>query len=85
MATLKTFFSAMTRKRYYRIHTSVPPNPRTHKPPRGVHVVVVGRAQAPPPLEPPPHGRNSPLHPRPTPPPKTTPCPPPPPPPPPEF
>ena len=26
-ATLKTFFSAMTRKRYYRIHTSVPPSP----------------------------------------------------------
>ena len=29
-ATLKTFFSAKTRKRYYRIHTCVPPNPQTH-------------------------------------------------------
>ena len=52
-ATLKTFFSTMTRKRYYRIHTSVPPNPQTYIPPGGMHVVVVGRAQAPPPWEPP--------------------------------
>ena len=28
-ATLKAFFSAKTGKRYYRIHTSVPPNPQT--------------------------------------------------------
>ena len=32
MATLKTFFSAMTRKRYHHIHTSVPPTPQTHTP-----------------------------------------------------
>ena len=32
------------------IHTSVPPNPQTHNPPGGMHVVVVGRAQAPPTL-----------------------------------
>ena len=31
-AALKTFFSARTRKRYYRIPTSVPPNPQTHTP-----------------------------------------------------
>ena len=39
--------------RYYHIHTSVPPNPQTHIPPGGMHVVVVGRTQAPPPWEPP--------------------------------
>ena len=61
MATLKTFFSAMTRKRCYCIHTSVPPNPQTHIPLGGMHLVVVGRAQAPPTLgTPPPHGRNPP-------------------------
>ena len=45
------------------------------------HVVVVGVAQAPPPLEPPPTAEIPPYTPsRPPPPPKTTPCPPPPPP-----
>ena len=82
-ATLKTFFSAKTRKRYYRIHTSVPPNPQTHIPPGGMHVVVVGRAQVPPPWDPPPRRLNPPPYTlQPTPPPKkTTPSPPPPPPP----
>ena len=64
-ATLKTFFPAKTRKRYHHIHTSVPPNPQTHIPPGGMHVVVVGHAQAgnpargrtPPP--PPPTSRGS--------------------------
>ena len=60
MATLKTFFSAMTRKRYYRIHTSIPPNPQTHIPPGGMHVVVVGRAQAPHLRNPPPPRPKSP-------------------------
>ena len=53
-ATLKTFLPARTRKCYYRIHTSIPPNPQTHIPPRGMHVVVVGRVQAPPPWDHPP-------------------------------
>ena len=55
-ATLKTFFLAKTRKCYYHIHTSVAPNPQTHIRPGGMHVVVVGRAQAlgsaPPPPRP---------------------------------
>ena len=33
LKTLKTFFPAKTRYRYYRIHTSVPPCPQTHTPP----------------------------------------------------
>ena len=75
MATLKTFFSARNRKRYHRIHTSVPPNPQTHNAPEGMHVVVVGRAQAPPPWEPPPPAEIPPYIPQPTP-PATTPPPP---------
>ena len=64
MATLKTFFWVMARKRYNRIPASVPPNPQTHIPPGHMHVVVVGRAQAPQSWEPPPPcGRNPPLHP----------------------
>ena len=54
LKTLKTFFPAKTRNRYYRIHTSIPPCPQTHTPPRGMHVVVVGCAQPPPPWDPPP-------------------------------
>ena len=30
LKTLKTFFPAKTRNRYYRIHTSIPPCPQTH-------------------------------------------------------
>ena len=76
MVTLKTFFPARTRKRYYRIHGSVPPNPQTHIPSGGMHVVVVGRVQAPPPWEPP--LRPNPLPPTPSsrPPPKLPPQPP---------
>ena len=48
-----SFVLAKMRKRYYHIHTSVPPNPQTHIPPGGMHVVVVGCAEAPPPWEPP--------------------------------
>ena len=62
-ATVKTFFSAGTRKRYYRIPLSVPPNPQTHNPPRGMHVVVVGRAQAPPPWRPPTRPKSPPTPP----------------------
>ena len=47
LKTLKTFFLAKTRYRYYRIHTSIPPCPQT--PPSGMHVVVVSCAQPPPP------------------------------------
>ena len=65
----KTFFPARMRKRYYRIHTSIPPNPQTHIPP-GMHVVVVGCAQAPPPWEHPPRPTPPPLHPPADPPPK---------------
>ena len=75
-AILKTFFPAKTRKRYYRIHTSVAPNPQTHIPAGGMHVVVVGRPQAPPTWEPPPpHGRPPPPTPSspPPPPPQTAP------------
>ena len=32
LKTLKTFFPAKTRKRYYRIHTSIPLCPQTHIP-----------------------------------------------------
>ena len=35
-----------------RTHNPIPPYPQTHIPPRGMHVVVVGRAQ-PPPWKPP--------------------------------
>ena len=81
MATPKTFFSAMTRKRYYCIHTSVPPNPQTHIPPGGMHVVVLGRAQAPPTLGTFPAAEHPPYTLQPTPPPQTAPPSPPPPPP----
>ena len=54
LKTLKTFFLAKTRKRYYHIHTSTPPCRQKHTPPWGMHVVVVGRVQPPPPLGTPP-------------------------------
>ena len=75
--SLKTFFSAMTRKRCYRIHTTLPPNPQTNIPPGGMHVVVVGGAQAPPPWDPPPAAEHPPYTLQPTP-PKLPPQPPPP-------
>ena len=53
-----------------------PKPPDTH-PPGGMHVVVVGRAQAPPPWETPPRPKSPPYTPQPTP-PRTTPSPPPP-------
>ena len=60
--TLKTFFLAKTRYRYYRIHTSIPPYLQT--PPCGMHVIVVGCAQPPPPGQantpPPPPSRRPP-------------------------
>ena len=57
MGTLKSFFSAKTRKRYYHIHASIPLSPS-----RDVHAVVVGhvpppprrRCPSPPPNTPPP-------------------------------
>ena len=65
LKTLKTFFLAKTRYRYYRICTSIPPWPQTHTHPRGMHVVVVGRTQPLPPAElptppPPPPSRRPP-------------------------
>ena len=56
LKTLETFFLAKMKNRYYRIHTSKPPCPQTHTHHEGMHVVVVGRAQPPPPrpLGPPP-------------------------------
>ena len=64
LKTFKTFFLVKTRYRYYRIRTSIPPWPQTHTHPRGMHVVVVGRAQALPPSElpiPPPPAPTAPL------------------------
>ena len=50
LKTLKTFFVAKTRNRYYRIHTSIPPCPQTHTHTYacGMHVVVVDRPPPPP-------------------------------------
>ena len=83
LKTLKTFFLAKTRNRYYRIHTSIPPSPPpTHTPLRyacgssGLRATPPpGRAANTPP--PPPH---PPSHRPPPPPPAPTPPPPPPPP-----
>ena len=58
------------------------PNPPDTHPPGGMHVVVVGRAQAPPPWETPPRPKSPPYTPQLTP-PQNYPLPPPPPPPPP--
>ena len=59
------FFSAKTRKRYTYLLTPKPPDT---PPPGGMHVVVVGRAQAPPPWETPPTAEIPPYTPQPTPP-----------------
>ena len=54
LKTLKTFFPAKPRNRYYRIHTSIPPLPLdTHIPLRYACGSSGSRA-APPPLGPPP-------------------------------
>ena len=45
---------ASRQRRESAIIAYIPPYPQTHIPLGGMHVVVVGRAQAPPPWEPPP-------------------------------
>ena len=53
LETLKTFYLAKTRNRYYRIHTSIPPCPQT-PPPLRYACGSSGLHAAPPPLGPPP-------------------------------
>ena len=66
-STLETFILAKTRKRYYHIRTPIPPYPQTYIPPGGMHVVVVGCAQAPPTLGTPPPPAEPPISPPPNP------------------